>query len=134
MFLWENAHFQNEDILLGSRERPGFESQKCFAQFTRQVAHLINSATGTRTRVARARVEYPNQLDYSGFCWGIRGSHSTTECVCIEPFQFVNELQLAHELAIGHHACCAEDGKWYLTGKGATDKANILPYRFQRIS
>ena len=25
-----------------------------------------NSATGTRTRVARGRAEYPNQLDYSG--------------------------------------------------------------------
>ena len=24
-----------------------------------------NSATGTRTRVARVRAEYPNQLDYS---------------------------------------------------------------------
>ena len=24
------------------------------------------SATGTRTRVARVRAEYPNQLDYSG--------------------------------------------------------------------
>ena len=27
-----------------------------------------NSATGTRTRVARVRAEYPNQLDYSGIC------------------------------------------------------------------
>ena len=27
-----------------------------------------NSATGTRTQVARVRAEYPNQLDYSGFC------------------------------------------------------------------
>ena len=27
---------------------------------------LSNSATGTRTRVARVRAEYPNQLDYSG--------------------------------------------------------------------
>ena len=27
---------------------------------------LDNSATGTRTRVARVRAEYPNQLDYSG--------------------------------------------------------------------
>ncbi len=28
--------------------------------------HCQNSATGTRTRVARVRAEYPNQLDYSG--------------------------------------------------------------------
>jgi extradiol dioxygenase family protein len=28
----------------------------------------IDSATGTRTRVARVRAEYPNQLDYSGSC------------------------------------------------------------------
>ena len=27
---------------------------------------MQNSATGTRTRVARVRAEYPNQLDYSG--------------------------------------------------------------------
>ena len=27
---------------------------------------MENSATGTRTRVARVRAEYPNQLDYSG--------------------------------------------------------------------
>ena len=27
-----------------------------------------SSATGTRTRVARVRAEYPNQLDYSGIC------------------------------------------------------------------
>ena len=27
---------------------------------------MHNSATGTRTRVARVRAEYPNQLDYSG--------------------------------------------------------------------
>ena len=27
-----------------------------------------NSATGTRTRVARVRAEYPNQLDYSECC------------------------------------------------------------------
>ncbi len=28
-----------------------------------------DSATGTRTRVARVRAEYPNQLDYSGSCF-----------------------------------------------------------------
>ena len=34
-----------------------------------------NSATGTRTRVARVRAEYPNQLDYSGFWWGNKISY-----------------------------------------------------------
>ena len=33
-----------------------------------------NSATGTRTRVARVRAEYPNQLDYSGCCSSTRGA------------------------------------------------------------
>jgi hypothetical protein len=28
--------------------------------------NIQNSATGTRTWVARVRAEYPNQLDYSG--------------------------------------------------------------------
>ena len=32
----------------------------------RFVAMAQNSATGTQTRVARVRAEYPNQLDYSG--------------------------------------------------------------------
>ena len=31
-----------------------------------QPTSFQNSATGTRTRVARVRAEYPNQLDYSG--------------------------------------------------------------------
>ena len=31
-----------------------------------QTAKIKNSATGTRTRVARVRAEYPSQLDYSG--------------------------------------------------------------------
>ena len=30
-----------------------------------------SSATGTQTRVARVRAEYPNQLDYSGVGWWI---------------------------------------------------------------
>ena len=34
-----------------------------FANFVLQVNKF---ATGTRTRVARVRAEYPNQLDYSG--------------------------------------------------------------------
>ena len=43
------------------------------ASLVRKVATLSNrrrknSATGTRTRVARVRTEYLNQLDYSGFC------------------------------------------------------------------
>jgi hypothetical protein len=39
--------------------------------FRRHTASLRvhrQSATGTRTRVARARAEYPNQPDYSGAC------------------------------------------------------------------
>ena len=36
-------------------------SSSCDAAYSKQ-----NSATGTRTRVARVRAEYPNQLDYSG--------------------------------------------------------------------
>ena len=33
---------------------------------TRCNLSMTYSATGTRTRVARVRAEYPNQLDYSG--------------------------------------------------------------------
>ena len=42
--------------------------QKCF------VAHLRNSPTGTRTRVAWVTAAYSNQLDYSGFCWVEEGA------------------------------------------------------------
>ena len=31
------------------------------------LAVILPSATGTRTRVARVRAEYPNQLDYIGY-------------------------------------------------------------------
>jgi hypothetical protein len=41
---------------------------------------LKSSATGTRTRVARVRAEYPNQLDYSG--------------------RYIDTLKEAHELPI----------------------------------
>ena len=34
-----------------------------------------NSATGTRTRVARVRAEYPNQLDYSRSCHALETLH-----------------------------------------------------------
>ena len=33
----------------------------------RVLPYVKPSATGTRTRVARVRAEYPNQLDYGGF-------------------------------------------------------------------
>ena len=39
-----------------------------------------NSATGTRTRVAWVRAEYPNQLDYSGSRQALEPLH--------EPFEF----------------------------------------------
>ena len=41
-----------------------------------------SSATGTRTRVARVRAEYPNQLDYSGVYISIL-LFSTTELVLL---------------------------------------------------
>ena len=57
---------------IGSRCWP----ENCFARGRHQPAHVAwpavpasrHSATGTRTRVARVRAEYPNQLDYSGCC------------------------------------------------------------------
>ena len=40
--------------------------------------HTEHSATGTRTRVARVRAEYPNQLDYSGA--GLRSNNMLAIC------------------------------------------------------
>ena len=47
--LWQGKHYLGGTC---NRQEPG----KCAS----------NSATGTRTRVARVRAEYPSQLDYSG--------------------------------------------------------------------
>ena len=47
---------------------------------------MQNSATGTRTRVARVRAEYPNQLDYSGFWWKL--SSEITSADLISPLHF----------------------------------------------
>jgi hypothetical protein len=47
---------------------------------------LYNSATGTRTRVARVRAEYPNQLDYSGvvsFCASGLIARLLLFCACV---------------------------------------------------
>ena len=52
--------------------RAGLARRRC--QTAKEAANLFacgskrhtNSATGTRTRVARVRAEHPNQLDYSG--------------------------------------------------------------------
>ena len=43
------------------------------------------SATGTRTRVARVRAEYPNQLDYSGLVGWHLGIHNLREQQKISP-------------------------------------------------
>ena len=42
------------------------------------------SATGTRARVARVRAEYPNQLDYSGFCAGHETAFKNSTGCCLE--------------------------------------------------
>jgi hypothetical protein len=55
------------------------------------LASQVNSATGTRTRVARVRAEYPNQLDYSGDA-ALEGSR----CVCASSVYFCRHLLLQH--------------------------------------
>ena len=64
-------------FLLPNKRGTLFSLSRLFANAYRQprvrVGGIIampenNSATGTRTRVARVRAEYPNQLDYSGAC------------------------------------------------------------------
>ena len=43
-------------------------------------ASAQTSATGTRTRVARVRAEYPNQLDYSGLTYEFQVSKQFEQC------------------------------------------------------
>ena len=50
---------------------------------------MRNSATGTRTRVARVRAEYPSQLDYSGSCDSGRSKHRRRS-TCSRPLRTGN--------------------------------------------
>jgi hypothetical protein len=49
----------------GGPQKKGIHSR---SKNDEKVGIAKSSATGTRTRVARVRAEYPNQLDYSGAC------------------------------------------------------------------
>ena len=51
-----------------SRVKSQESGDRCRGQWSCIENEFQYSATGTRTRVARVRAEYPNQLDYSG-CW-----------------------------------------------------------------
>ena len=48
------------------RRKAKFQERKNAVPALHRSFAVPNSATGTRTRVARVRAEYPNQLDYSG--------------------------------------------------------------------
>ena len=48
-----------------ARKKSDLEGQNCYLDPSATETRT-SSATGTRTRVARVRAEYPNQLDYSG--------------------------------------------------------------------
>ena len=65
---------------------------------------LRNSATGTRTRVARVRAEYPNQLDYSGF-W------QTEQTWCMSCLDASNRTEMVHD-DMSQCAYCISDTRW----------------------
>ena len=64
---------------------PGLAKSSNFQSACRETADLANDsyaqyfATGTRTRVARVRAEYPNQLDYSGAVGIVQSSQYCAE-------------------------------------------------------
>ena len=71
------AHLQAAIAQLGERQTedlkvpgsiPGLGTIISTSRLSRPGLVSQNSATGTQTRVARVRAEYPNQLDYSGSC------------------------------------------------------------------
>ena len=75
---WAFCKWSGDDNLdavvpkIHSAKRPGGVEMHISAQTPKPLAgpneHAKrNSATGTRTRVARVRAEYPDQLDYSGW-------------------------------------------------------------------
>ena len=52
-----------------------------------------NSATGTRTRVARVRAEYPNQLDYGGVDDSFGGRQNVFSIMQTAGLCILNDLQ-----------------------------------------
>ena len=71
-----------------------------------------NSATGTRTRVARVRAEYPNQLDYSGSC-NVFADSSRQLCT-------VREYALHHECQCHYYMMV-----WGTTGHVENEVATV---------
>ena len=68
-----------------------------------------NSATGTRTRVARVRAEYPSQLDYSGSCcvprrdamWRLLWPNGDGQAHACVPLSFLEEEEQGSKLRQG---------------------------------
>ena len=60
----EERHKQKERT--EERRKAKFQERKNAVPALHRSFAVPNSATRTRTRVARVRAEYPNQLDYSG--------------------------------------------------------------------
>ena len=66
-----------------------FDPQHCWHNIHCMIfTWLSTSATGTRTRVARVRAEYPNQLDYSGLIGEFK--------VCILNNNFILHIIISH--------------------------------------
>jgi hypothetical protein len=74
----EERHKQKERT--EERRKAKFPERKNAVPALHRSLAVPNSATGTRTRVARVRAEYPNQLDYSGSCQALEPLH--------QPFEF----------------------------------------------
>ena len=82
--LMDSSNAQATDAGSGSRnlsEEQVAASARMPPNVGRAMANVVvkNSATGTRTRVARVRAEYPNQLDYyGGSCQAFADSYGKT--------------------------------------------------------
>ena len=55
--------------------------------------YCISSGTGTRTRVARVRAEYPNQLDYTG-------DAIESECMTFSPAHILKHVSIPFQQII----------------------------------
>ena len=59
------------------------------------VCNAMHFATGTRTRVARVRAEYPNQLDYSGLAMALKMRVLLQTCFGIELCSIITYVRKA---------------------------------------
>ena len=92
---------------------------------------MVNSATGTRTRVARVRVEYPNQLDYGGHIFSSHNISMETRNACFDEIFLSNAYRNnTFQKHVSNH-CIRTLIRLYMCTRTCACMLHLLKRRFQ---